>query len=76
MFLKKLFIFRKLVLLKLEKGLSFGDILLDGTIPDVPDLNKASKEVLSSTIFNHVMGFSPAFFNTQGNNVINAVVQY
>ena len=46
--------FRKLVLLKLEKGYSFGDCLLDGTIPDRDSSKELSKEVLASTLFNQV----------------------
>ena len=50
---------RKLVNLKLEKGLSFGDVLLDGTLQFGDEKSKEpSKEVLSSTIFNHVSRFS------------------
>lgn len=43
----------KLVLLKLEKGLTFGDALLDGSIPVQLESDETC-EVLSATIFNHV----------------------
>ena len=51
--------FRKLVLLKLEKGYNFGDVLLDGTIPHHEyDSKTLSSEVLTSTLFNQVSSFS------------------
>lgn len=44
----------KLVLLKLENGYTFGDVLLDGTVPDrSKESENPSDEILSSTLFNH-----------------------